>query len=87
MKEHRKDPFVIISVTDMGIDERFNFTQKYFDPMCIGLGNLHVARTVAASSSVPMVFAPITLNNSDERCNYTSPIKIENVDDSETGRQ
>lgn len=71
----------------MGIGERFNFTQEYFDPMCIDLGNLRIARAVAASSSVPMVFAPITLNNNGGRCNYTPPIKIEDVDDSETGRQ
>ena len=66
---------------------RFNFTQEYFDPMCIDLGDLRLARAVAASSSVPMVFAPITLNNNGGRCNYTPPIKIEDADDSKTGRQ
>ncbi len=35
----------------------------------------------------PMVFAPITLNNNGGRCSYTPPIKIEDADDSETGRQ
>jgi len=78
---------LIISATDMGIGERFNFTQEYFDPMCIDLGDLRLARAVAASSSVPMVFAPITLNNNGGRCSYTPPIKIEDADDSETGRQ
>ena len=87
LEKHGKGPFAIISATDMGIGERFNFTQEYFDPMCIDLGNLRIARAVAASSSVPMVFAPITLNNNGGRCNYTPPIKIEDVDDSETGRQ
>ena len=87
LEKHSKGPFAIISATDMGIGERFNFTQEYFDPMCIDLGNLRIARAVAASSSVPMVFAPITLNNNGGRCNYTPPIKIEDVDDSETGKQ
>ena len=87
LEKHGKGPFAIISATDMGIGERFNFTQEYFDPMCIDLGNLRIARAVAASSSVPMVFAPITLNNNGGRCNYTPPIKIEDADDSETGRQ
>ncbi len=63
LEKNAKGPFAIISATDMGIGERFNFTQEYFDPMCIDLGDLRLARAVAASSSVPMVFAPITLNN------------------------
>ena len=87
LEKNAKGPFAIISATDMGIGERFNFTQEYFDPMCIDLGDLRLARAVAASSSVPMVFAPITLNNNGGRCNYTPPIKIEDADDSETGRQ
>ena len=82
LEMNRKGPFAIISATDMGIGERFNFTQEYFDPMCIDLGDLRLARAVAASSSVPMVFAPITLNNNGGRCNYTPPIKIEDADDS-----
>ena len=87
LEKNAKGPFAIISATDMGIGERFNFTQEYFDPMCIDLGDLRLARAVAASSSVPMVFAPITLINTGGRCNYTPPIKIEDADDSETGRQ
>ena len=87
LEKNAKGPFAIISATDMGIGERFNFTQEYFDPMCIDLGDLRLARAVAASSSVPMVFAPITLNNNGGRCSYTPPIKIEDVDGSETGRQ
>ena len=71
LEKNAKGPFAIISATDMGIGERFNFTQEYFDPMCIDLGDLRLARAVAASSSVPMVFAPITLNNNGGRCSYT----------------
>jgi len=63
LEMHGKGPFAIISATDMGAGERLNFTQEYFDPMCIDLGRLRLARAVAASSAVPMIFAPITLNN------------------------
>jgi len=87
LEKNAKGPFAIISATDMGAGERLNFTQEYFDPMCIDLGDLRLARAVAASSSVPMVFAPITLNNNGGRCSYTPPIKIEDADGSETGRQ
>ena len=85
LEKNAKGPFAIISVTDMGIGERFNFTQEYFDPMCIDLGDLRLARAVAASSSVPMVFAPITLNNNGGHCQYTPPLQF--VSDSETGKK
>ena len=85
LEMNRKGPFAIISATDMGIGERFNFTQEYFDPMCIDLGDLRLARAVAASSSVPMVFAPITLNNNGGHCQYTLPLQL--VSDSEAGKK
>lgn len=85
LEKNAKGPFAIISATDMGIGERFNFTQEYFDPMCIDLGDLRLARAVAASSSVPMVFAPITLNNNGGHCQYTPPLQL--VSDSESGKK
>ena len=85
LEMNRKGPFAIISATDMGIGEHFNFTQEYFDPMCIDLGDLRLARAVAASSSVPMVFAPITLNNNGGHCQYTLPLQL--VSDSEAGKK
>ena len=85
LEKNAKGPFAIISATDMGIGERFNFTQEYFDPMCIDLGDLRLARAVAASSSVPMVFAPITLNNNGGHCQYTPPFQL--VSDSESGKK
>ena len=85
LEKNAKGPFAIISATDMGIGERFNFTQEYFDPMCIDLGDLRLARAVAASSSVPMVFAPITLNNNGGHCQYTPPLQL--VSDSEAGKR
>jgi len=85
LEKNAKGPFAIISATDMGIGERFNFTQEYFDPMCIDLGDLRLARAVAASSSVPMVFAPITLNNNGGHCQYTPLLQL--VSDSEAGKK
>lgn len=77
LEKRRKGPFAMISATDMGLGERFNFTQEYFDPMCLNLGDLRVARAVAASSAVPMIFAPITLNNHGGNCNYKIPERME----------
>ena len=73
LEKRRKGPFAIISATDMGLGERINFTQEYFDLMCTNLGDLRIARAVAASSAVPMVFAPVTLNNNGGNCNYSPP--------------
>ncbi|WP_373741053.1 patatin-like phospholipase family protein [Neisseria sp.] len=73
LEKRRKGPFAIISATDMGLGEHFIFTQEQFDVMCLNLGRLKISRAVAASSSVPMVFSPITLNNNGGRCNYTPP--------------
>ncbi|PJO77965.1 patatin-like phospholipase family protein [Neisseria brasiliensis] len=77
LEKRRKGPFAIISATDMGIGERLNFTQEYFDPMCLNLSKLSIARAVAASSAVPVVFAPLTLNNNGGNCNYTPPKRIQ----------
>jgi len=77
LEKYGKGPFAIISATDMGAGERLNFTQEYFDPMCIDLGRLRLARAVAASSAVPMIFAPITLNNNGGNCGYTLPPQLQ----------
>ncbi len=66
----RKGPFAVISATDMAIGSRFDFTQEQFDVMCLDLGQLPIARAVAASSAVPLVFAPITLNNNGGQCGF-----------------
>ena len=72
----RKGPFAVISATDMSQGRRLDFTQEYFDAMCLNLSDLPLARAVAASSSVPLLFAPITLNNNGGNCGYTLPVQI-----------
>lgn len=87
LDKRRKGPFAIISATDMGAGERLNFTQEYFDPMCLNLSDLRISRAVAASSAVPMVFAPITLNNHGGHCGYTLPKPIETSIKNSSGKQ
>ena len=72
----RKGPFAVISATDMSQGRRLDFTQEYFDAMCLNLSDLPLARAVAASSSVPLLFAPLTLNNNGGNCGYTLPVQI-----------
>ena len=61
----RDGPYLEINATDLGIGARFPFTQERFNMLCSDIGSFKVARAVAASSSVPVAFAPITLRNYD----------------------
>ncbi|MBP6345017.1 patatin-like phospholipase family protein [Neisseriaceae bacterium CLB008] len=70
MISERKGPFAVISATDMSSGNRLDFTQEAFDLMCLDLADMPIARAVAASSSVPLVFAPLTLNNNGGNCSY-----------------
>lgn len=79
LEHKRKGPFAVISATDMTIGQRINFTQEFFDIMCLNLGDLQVARAVAASSAVPVVFAPLTLNNNGGNCGFRLPEDMRQV--------
>jgi NTE family protein len=65
-------PYLVINASDLGIGGRFTFTQERFNLLCSDLGPFKVARAVAASSAVPVLFAPVTLQNHDT-CDYTIP--------------
>lgn len=73
LSEKRKGPFVVISATDMSLGSRLDFTQEYFDLLCLDLTSLPISRAVASSSAVPLVFSPVTLNNNGGNCQYQLP--------------
>lgn len=73
LTHHRQGPFAVISATDMGSGQRFDFTQETFDAMCLNLESLRIARAVASSSAVPVIFSPLTLNNNGGNCQYRIP--------------
>jgi len=77
--EARKGPMVIINATDMTYGVRIGFTQDTFDAICSDLTNFPVARAVAASSAVPVIFSPLTVRNYAGSCNYTIPEPIGHV--------
>lgn len=77
LAKYRKGPFAVISATDMAIGARLEFTQEYFDSMCLNLSDMRIARAVAASSAVPLVFAPVTLNNNGGNCGYKLPVPMQ----------
>ncbi|MCU7835647.1 MAG: patatin-like phospholipase family protein [gamma proteobacterium symbiont of Taylorina sp.] len=74
--DFRKDmPFIQINATDLSSGHPFIFKQEYFDLICSDLSRFKVARAVAASSAVPVAFAPITVKNYKE-CKDISIPKI-----------
>ncbi|MEA3406363.1 MAG: patatin-like phospholipase family protein [Pseudomonadota bacterium] len=56
-------PLIVINTTDLGHGSRFSFTQEYFDLLCSDLTHFPIARAVTASSSVPVIFTPVVLEN------------------------
>jgi len=68
----RDGPLLAINATDLGIGQRFTFTQQNFNLLCSDLSDFSVARAVAASSAVPIAFKPVTLKNYDN-CQYEDP--------------
>lgn len=70
-------PRVFINATDLTSGERFTFTQDNFDLICSDLDPMPVATAVAASSAVPVVLAPVTLQNLAGSCGYQPPEWVE----------
>ena len=66
-------PFILINATDMVQGVRFEFSQDQFDLLCSDLSTLHVSRAVTASTSFPVIFAPMQLDNHAGACGYQSP--------------
>jgi NTE family protein len=61
-------PMIIINASDLAYGVRFSFIQDYFNLLCSDLRFFPVARAVAASSAVPVVFNPVVVENY-EGCN------------------
>ncbi|WP_434033902.1 patatin-like phospholipase family protein [Cupriavidus sp. a3] len=66
-------PFIIASATDISTGARLAFTQTTFDVLCSDLNAVRLARAAAASSAVPVVLTPVTLNNYGGNCGYAAP--------------
>jgi len=58
---------------------QFTFVQPQFDFLCSDLSQFKVARAVAASSAVPVLFPPILLER-NEICHYKKPFWLSNAE-------
>jgi NTE family protein len=70
-------PLIQINATDLSVGNRFTFVQRQFDMICSDLSTLKLARAVAASSAVPVVFPALTLKNYAGTCGYARPPWLE----------
>ena len=77
--QRRKGPLLVINATDLGRGMRFSFLQDYFDLLCSDLSSYQVARAVAASSAVPLLFHPVVLKNHTGCNNARAQTEFEGV--------
>ena len=66
-------PLIAIMATDISTGSRLIFDQAFFDIICSDLDTVPLSRAAAASSAVPVVLSPVTLNNYGGTCHYRVP--------------
>src|SRR5215472_7697934 len=66
-------PLIAVSATDLATGARIVFVPQNFDVMCADLHPIRLSRAAAASSAVPVVLSPITINNYGGSCDYQQP--------------
>ncbi|WP_236848603.1 patatin-like phospholipase family protein [Candidatus Thiodictyon syntrophicum] len=66
-------PLIVASATDISTGSRFVFSQRVFDVLCSDLNAVRLSRAAAASSAVPVVLSPVTINNYGGTCQSTTP--------------
>lgn len=69
-------PYIMVSATDISTGARLVFNQDHFDILCSNVEAVRLSRAAAASSAVPMVLSPVTLNNYGGSCRYELPALI-----------
>jgi NTE family protein len=56
-------PMILLNASDLGTGSRFSFAQEFFDLICSDIDSFPVAKAVAASSAVPLMFNPVVVEN------------------------
>jgi NTE family protein len=73
-------PMIAVSATDLTTGSRIDFVPQNFDVMCADLSPFRLSRAAAASSAVPVVLSPITINNYGGSCDYREPAWLRRFD-------
>ncbi|MEP7276806.1 MAG: patatin-like phospholipase family protein [Betaproteobacteria bacterium] len=71
--ERGRGPLIVATATDISSGARVGFAQSTFDVLCSDLAAIPLSRAAAASSAVPLVLSPITMNNYGGTCGFTLP--------------
>jgi NTE family protein len=66
-------PLIMVMATDISTGYRMGFTQPTFDMLCSDLSSFPLSRAAAASSAVPLVLSPVTINNYGGTCGFAFP--------------
>ncbi|HSS70329.1 MAG TPA: patatin-like phospholipase family protein, partial [Casimicrobiaceae bacterium] len=66
-------PFILVSATDISTGGRVVFQQPIFNVFCSDLDAVKLSRAASASSAVPVVLSPVTINNYGGTCNNVLP--------------
>ena len=66
-------PMIMTTATDISTGSRLAFSQNEFDLICSDLRSVPLSRAAAASSAVPLVMSPVTINNYGGTCNFQPP--------------
>src|SRR5260370_1091959 len=64
---------IAVSATELTTGSRVVFVPQNFNVMCADLRPIRLSRAAAASSAVPVVLSPITINNYGGSCGYREP--------------
>lgn len=68
-----KGPYTVVSSTDIQTGSRILFTKNEFNVLCTDIENFRISRAAAASSAVPVVLSPLTINNYNGECHFSEP--------------
>jgi len=71
--ERAAGPVIAVSATELTSGARMVFLPQNFDIMCADLSSFKLSRAAAASSAVPVVLSPVTINNYGGQCGYREP--------------
>jgi NTE family protein len=71
--ERAGGPVVAVGATELTSGARVVFLPQNFDIMCSDLSSFRLSRAAAASSAVPVVLSPVTIDNYGGHCGYRRP--------------
>ena len=72
--ERAGGPVIAVGATELTSGARIVFLPQNFDVMCADLSSFKLSRAAAASSAVPVVLSPVTINNYGGTCGYREPM-------------